>query len=70
MSNVEEDSLEPLKQKEIVDELLNKRKLEIKKLSEVIDFNNLTYYYKDNSAPKYFIRIKGPLIICNDIKNS
>ena len=42
---------------------------EINKLIEVIDFNNLTYYYTGKSAPKYFDRFKGPLIIYNDIKN-
>ena len=39
------------------------------KLSEEIDFNNLTYYYKIKSASKYFIRFKDPLIIYNYIKN-
>ena len=39
------------------------------KLSEGIDFSNLTYYYTSKSAPKSFVRFKGPLIIYNDIKN-
>ena len=39
------------------------------KLSEEIDFNNLTYHYKIKSASKYFIRFKDPLIIYNYIKN-
>ena len=39
------------------------------KLSEGIDFNNLTYHYTGKSAPKYVFRFKGPLIIYNDIKN-
>ena len=42
---------------------------EINKLSEEIDFNNLTYFYTGKSAPKYFVRFKVPLIIYNDIKN-
>ena len=29
---------------------------EINKLSEGIDFNNLTYYYTSKYAPKYFVR--------------
>ena len=65
----EKDSLELLKQKEMFDELVNERRLEVNKLSEKIDFNNLTYHYKGKSAPKCFIRFKGPLILYNDIKN-
>ena len=42
---------------------------EINKLSEGIDFNNLTYYYTSKSAPKFFVRFKGPLITYNDMKN-
>ena len=34
---------------------------EIQDLSRRIDFNNLTYYYIDKSAPKHFIGFKGPL---------
>ena len=52
MSNGKKDSLELSKQKEIFDELVNERRFEINKLSEGIDFNNLTYYYKNKSAPK------------------
>ena len=62
-------SLEILKQIETFDELVNERRFEMNKLSEGIDFNNLTYQYKDKIPPKYFIRFKGPLIIYNDIKN-
>ena len=42
---------------------------EINKLNEGVDFNNLTYYYTSKSAPKYFVRFKGPLFVYNDIKN-
>ena len=63
----EKDSLEFLKQKESLDEVVNERSLEVNNLSEWIDFNNLNYYYK--RAPKYFIRFKSPLIIYNDIRN-
>ena len=58
-----------LKQKEIFDKLVNEKMFEINKLSEGIDFNNLTYYYKSKCAPKYFVCFKGPLIIYNDVKN-
>ena len=51
------------------DELVNERRFDINKLSEEIYFNNLTYYYTGQGAPKYFVRFKGPLIIYNDIKN-
>ena len=34
---------------------------EIQNLSEQIDFDNLTYYFKGKSAPKGFIGFKGPL---------
>ena len=42
---------------------------EINKLSEGIDFNDLTYYYTSKSAPKYFIPFKSPLIMYDGIKN-
>ena len=49
--------------------LVNEKSLGMNKLSEGVDFNNLTYHYKDKSSPKSFIRFKDPLIIYNDIKN-
>ena len=61
-SSSEKDSLELLKQKEIFDELVNEKRFEINKLSEGIDFDNLTYYCASNSAPKYFVCFKGPLV--------
>ena len=54
-SSGEKDSLELLKEKEIFDELVHERRFEINKSSEVIYFNNLTYYYTGKSAPKYFV---------------
>ena len=68
-SSGEKDSLEILKQKEIFDELVNETKFETNKSNEEIDFNNLTYYYTGKTAPKYIFRIKGSLIVYNDIKN-
>ena len=47
------------KQKEIFEELANKRMEEIQYLNKKIDFNNLIYHYKDNTAPKNFIGLKG-----------
>ena len=69
MSSDEKDSLKLLKQKVIFYQLVNERRFVINKLSEGIDFNNLTYHYKVKSAPKYFIRFKCPLIIYNNINN-
>ena len=45
-------SLADSKQKEILEELANRRIEEIKNLSKQIDFNNLTYHYKSKSIPK------------------
>ena len=44
-----------LKQKEVFGEPASKIIHEIQNLSEQIDCNNLTYYFRGNSAPKYFI---------------
>ena len=41
---------------------------EIHDLSKQIDFNNLTYRYKCNTAPKTFIGFKGPLGFYKNIK--
>ena len=46
------ESLTHLKQKEIFEELANKRMEEIRYLSKQIDFDNLTYHYKGKNAPK------------------
>ena len=67
-SSGEEDSLKLLKQKEIFDELVHEKMLEINNLSEGNYFNNLNYYNASKNAPKYFVHFKGPLIIY-DIKN-
>ena len=60
--------MELLKQEQIFDELVNERRFQINKLREEINFNNLIYYYTGKSAPKYFIVLKDPIIIYNDIK--
>ena len=41
---------------------------EIKDLIMQIDFNNLTYRCKGNTAPKSFRGFKGPLVFCKNIK--
>ena len=37
--------------------------------SEPIDYNDLIYYYKGNSAPKNFVEYKGPMHIFKRIHN-
>ena len=44
-----------------------KKKFKINKSSEEIDFISWTYYYTNESAPKYFVCFKSPLIMYNDI---
>ena len=55
--NREKESLNHSKQKDIFEELANKRKYKIQDLSKQIDFNNLTYRYKDNNDTKNFINV-------------
>ena len=52
-SSDEKESLTHSKQKEIFEELANKRIDEIQNLSKNVDFNNLTYYFRSESAPFY-----------------
>ena len=49
--SAEKDFLELLKQKEIFDELIKERRLEVNNLTERIDFNNSLDHYKGKSAP-------------------
>ena len=43
---------------------------EIHNIGKQIDFNNLTYYFKNkNISPTNFIGFRGPLHIYNNIKN-
>ena len=56
-----------MQQKNIFEELVHERRLEINKLSEEINFNNLTCYYTSKSAPKYFTRFKVPLCTYHDL---
>ena len=57
-------------QKETYNKLLNKRMTEIQKISREIDINKLISYFKTPGiSPKYFIRFRGLLHICNEINN-
>ena len=59
----------PLKYKEIFEELSNKRINEIQNMGKEIDFNKLIYYFTTlNLAPINFVRFKVPIHIYNDIK--
>ena len=53
----EKESSTDLKQKETFEELANRRIEKIQDLSKQIDFNNLTYRYKDNNDTKNFINV-------------
>ena len=53
----EKESLTHSKQKEVANKIME----EIQDLSKQIDFNNLTYNYKGESARKKFIGFKGRL---------
>ena len=50
------------------EELSNKKKEQISDLSKQIDFNNLSYRYKSNTARKTFIGFKGLLGFWKNIK--
>ena len=66
--NNEKESSIHLKQKQIFKELANNRMEKLQGLSKQIDFNNLTYRYKGNTAPKTIIGIKGQLGFYRNIK--
>ena len=68
--NNEKESSMHSKQKEIFEEIANanKRLEEIQDLSRQIDFNNLTYRYQGNTAPKNFIGFQGSLDFYRNIK--
>ena len=65
-----DDNEKLLKYKEIFDELTNEIIGERCNASEQIDFNNLTYKFKDESLdPINHIGFKDPMHIYNNIKN-
>ena len=59
----EKESSTHSKLKENFGELANKRIKELQDLSKQIDFNNLTYCYKGNTAGKTFIGFKSSLFL-------
>ena len=66
----EKESLTFSKQKEIFEELANRRMENIQDLNNQIGFNNLTYHYKGKTAPKSFIVFNCPLRFYENIKKS
>ena len=65
-----DDNEKLLKYKEIFDELTNEIIGERYNASKQIDFNNLTYKFKDESVdPINHIDFKDPMHIYNNIKN-
>ena len=56
-------------QKETYDRLLNDKLNEIQEISKKIDYNNLTYYFKDpRSSSINFIKFKGEFLFKKKIK--
>ena len=59
-----------LTEKETYNRLLNERRNEIQEISEKLDYNNLTYFFKDSRIPSInFIKFKGPMGLFKNIKN-
>ena len=59
-----------LNYKEIFDELSNEIIVGIYNISKKIDFKNLVYYSKSKDiTPINCIPFRGPMLICNNIKN-
>ena len=54
---------------ETYDEILEERMNEIIKMSNKIDFSNLTYNFKDQTASINFGKFGGPMYIYSHIKN-
>ena len=67
--NKSDDKEKLLKYREIFGELPNEEIGEIYNISKQIDFNNLTYYFKDKSiSPINFVGFRDPIHIYNNIK--
>ena len=63
-------SLKHFKKKtKLFEELANEGMGKIQNLSKQIDFNNLIYYFKDESGTKSFISFKGPLAFSKNTKD-
>ena len=61
-------SLRQSRQKDIFEELTNKRMEEVQGLSKQIDLNNLNYQYNGKFAPKNFLAFKVPIVFYKNIK--
>ena len=61
-------SLRQSKQKDIFEELTNKRMEEVQGLSKQIDLNNLNYQYNGKFAPNKFLAFEVPIVFYNNIK--
>ena len=55
--------------KEIYDEILEERMDKILKMRDKIDFNNLTYNFKGQTASINFGKFGGPMYIYGHMKN-
>ena len=55
------------KEKEICEDIVNKRMRETQDLSKKINFNNLTYHLNVKNDPKNVIGFKGPLCFYRSI---
>ena len=58
-----------MKEKEIYDKLVAERNNEMNTFSKEIKYNNLTYYFKDESNPISFNDYKLPLGLIGSIKD-
>ena len=67
-SSKSDDNEKLLKYKEIFDKLSSERIGEICNIAKQIDFNNLTYYFK-NYLTINFVGFRGPMYTYNNIKN-
>ena len=66
---IESGSNKPVITKEIYDKILEERMDEILEMSNKIDFNNLTYNFKGQTASINFGKFGGPMYIYGHMKN-
>ena len=62
------DKLLPSREREIFNDIYNKRLDKIEELSNKIDYNNLKYVSVNNRSSYNFSELEDPLIFLNDIK--
>ena len=58
-----------MKQKEIFDRLVDESHDEIQNVTQKIDYNKLTYYFKTRNKPKNFIGSKAQLGFSKNIRD-